>query len=100
MGCKCGPSVANLCLYIQEINWVRLNKPIIYRRFIDDIVYLNKNGLDKNDLISQFDNLKLNFVTAKKVQFLDLNIEIDKLRNKLKFSLYAFYNYYLVSESI
>lgn len=89
MGCKCGPSVANLCLYIQEINWVRLNKPIIYQRFIDDIVYLNKNGLDKNDLINQFDNLKLNFVTAKKVQFLDLNIEIDNLRNKLKFSLYT-----------
>jgi hypothetical protein len=89
MGCKCGPSVANLCLYIQEINWVRLNKPIIYQRFIDDIVYLKKNGLDKNDLISQFDNLKLNFISAKKVQFLDLNIEIDNIRNKLKFSLFT-----------
>ena len=89
MGCKCGPSVSNLCLYILEINWVRLNKPIIYRRFIDDIFYLNKYELNKNDLNSQFDNLKLNFFISNKVQFLDLNIEIDKLKNKLKFSLYT-----------
>jgi hypothetical protein len=68
MGCKCGPSVANLCIYIQEINWVRLNKQIIYQRFIDDIVYLNKNGLDKNDLISQF-KIKIKLFTAKKFNF-------------------------------
>ena len=89
MGCKCGPSVSNLFLYISEINWVRLNKPILYRRFIDDIVYLNKSKINKNELMNQFDNLKLNFVTAKKVQFLDLNIEIDSLKKKLKFSLYT-----------
>ena len=94
MGCKCVPSVSNLFLYISEINWVRLNKPILYRRFIDDIVYLNKYKLDKNELMSQFDNLNLNFVTAKKVQFLDLNIEIDSLKKKLKFSLYILISNY------
>ena len=39
--------------------------------------------------MNQFENIKLNFVTAKKVQFLDLNIEIDVLKRKLIFSLYT-----------
>ena len=37
MGCACGPSVANLYIYILEKKWITIHKPLIYYRFIDDI---------------------------------------------------------------
>jgi hypothetical protein len=88
MGCICGPTVANLYLYALEKYWLSINRPLIYKRFIDDIFYLNKGKLDQTDLNLQFENLKLSFLIDKKVPFLDLNVEIDKFRNKIKFSLY------------
>ena len=34
MGCICGPSVANIYVYILEIKWFYIEKPLIYVRFI------------------------------------------------------------------
>ena len=89
MGCICGPTVANFYLYILERIWYRINRPLVYKRFIDDIVYLNKGKLNQNDLNNQFDGLKLNYLTDKKVPFLDLYVEIDTLKKKIKFNLYT-----------
>ena len=80
MGCICGPTVANLYLYALERYQLSINRPLIYKRFIDDIFYLNKGKLDQTDLSLQFENLKLSYFIDKKVPFLDLNIEIDKFR--------------------
>ncbi len=88
MGCICGPTVANLYLYICEKNWVALNNLPLYKRFIDDIAYVSKKGLNQSELTSNFENLKLNFYINDTVPFLDLNISFDKLKNKLKFSLF------------
>ena len=37
MGSACGPSIANIFVYIYEKKWLYIHKPIIYYRFIDDI---------------------------------------------------------------
>jgi hypothetical protein len=90
MGCKCGPSVANLYLYNLERKWVALNRPLLYKRFIDDICLINKkDAINKQELNNQFDNLKLNIVTDKTVSFLDLNISIDTYKKRIKFWLYT-----------
>jgi len=88
MGCICGPSTANLYLYIKEKNWLNINKPLLYRRFIDDLVHINNKRLDTEDLKNQFDGLNLNIEEGRIVPFLDLNITIDHLKNKIKFFLY------------
>ena len=85
MGTSCGPSVANLYLYLMEKNWLEVNNPLVYYRFIDDIFIIDKQ-LNKQELKDQFPNLTLNIVSDKKVQFLDLNIKINKIKNKLEFS--------------
>ena len=61
MGCICGPSVANLYLYMLEKKWLYLNRPLVFKRFIDDIVHINKGKLNRHELSVQYDNLKLNF---------------------------------------
>jgi len=88
MGCKCGPSLANIYLYILEINWLNTIRPIIYYRFIDDIFIAFKGKLDVNSLKDLFGNLKLNIVNNKSVIFLDLVLSINDITNKLDFSLY------------
>ena len=54
MGCKCGPTVANLNLYIMEKGWVDQNKSLCYSRFIDDFFCATEVQLDKVDLQRQF----------------------------------------------
>jgi hypothetical protein len=89
MGCKCGPSVANLYLYILEKNWVSLNSSsILYKRFIDDIFIASTTELDLNEFSTQFNYLKLNINNDKSVIFLDLKIKFEPLTKKLVFNLY------------
>jgi hypothetical protein len=53
MGCICGPMVANLYVYIHEIKWINIEKPIIYRRFIDDTSLALKNKLNLETPVMQ-----------------------------------------------
>jgi hypothetical protein len=87
MGTICGPVIANIYVYILEKNWLSLYNPIIYYRYIDDIfaVVLLEN---LETLKEQFEELKLNVETGDTINFLDLLISIDKLRNLLFFSLF------------
>jgi hypothetical protein len=89
MGSKCGPMFANLYIYILEKNWINIYKPVIYKRFIDDIFIISQFDLLNSNFVNNFDNLKLNIVKDKEVQFLDLKISDDKLFNKLDFDLYV-----------
>ena len=88
MGTIVGPSIANLYIYVLEKKWLNLYKPFFFSRYIDDIfmIFSDKNLI--NSLSNNFKNLKLNTVVNTKINFLDLNIEIDTLCNKLIFSLY------------
>ena len=89
MGTKCGPTIANTYVYILEINWLKMYKPVLYRRFIDDIFIISKYDLINSNFLNIFDNLKLNIVEGKQVQFLDLVISDDVQFDKLKFNLYT-----------
>jgi hypothetical protein len=88
MGSNLGPSIANTVVYNLEIKWLKVHKPLIYKRFIDDIFIESENSIDINEFTNTFDYLKLNICNDKTVQFLDLEISLDKLYNKLNFSLY------------
>ena len=89
MGVKCGPSVANMYVYILETKWLTLNKPNIYNRFIDDVFICNKTAIDTNELCNQFKNLKLNIVSGAKVQFLDLYIVLNNYLDSIETYLYT-----------
>ena len=88
MGTICGPTLANIVVYHLERKWLTVNRPIIYRRYIDDIFIVSQNLINLEDFKSSFLNLKLNIETGDLVQFLDLVISKNILKNRLKFSLY------------
>ncbi len=89
MGVICGPTIANLYLYILEINWYQIERPLMYKRYIDDICYINIGEVDLDKFTKIFDYLKLNIVKDKIVNFLDLNISTDTHTHKFKTSLYV-----------
>jgi hypothetical protein len=88
MGCKCGPSLANMYLYTLEYKYINRNPQMIYLRFIDDIFIASPSELDKKELCGQFPNLTLNIVGNDTVNFLDLNISYDSILSLLNFPLY------------
>ena len=88
MGSKCGPSIANIFVYILERSFLNIHKPIYYKRFIDDIFIITKKDFNILILCGSFEDLKLNVLSEPTVNFLDLNISINYIFNKLEFSLY------------
>ncbi|CAF0740319.1 unnamed protein product, partial [Brachionus calyciflorus] len=88
MGCRCGPSLANLYLYILEFKWIDIHRPLGYFRFIDDIFLISENEINLNEFKQQFDYLKLKILNSDSVNFLDLNIMYDCFISKLKFRLF------------
>jgi hypothetical protein len=88
MGCKCGPSLANMYLYTLENEFIHRNPQMLYYRFIDDIFISSHVPLNKKDLCDQFPNLTLNIVEGAKVNFLDLDINYDDSSGMMNFSLY------------
>ena len=89
MGIICGPSIANLYLFILERKWMSLNPDVIYLRFIDDTFTATKREIDLNDFKSQFLYLKLNIESGNCVIFLDLEITFNSITSKVEFSLYV-----------
>ena len=92
MGGKCGPSIANMYVYIKEKDWLNLNSPhniIIYNRFFDDIFIISKYDILHSNFKSIFSNLILNIIKDKEVQFLDLLISKNKYFDCLSFKLYT-----------
>ena len=88
MGCICGPSIANMYIYILEISWLNLNPDLIYYRFIDDIFIASKLDLDLENFRLIFLYLKLNIVKDNEVVFLDLKITFSNILEKFQFDLY------------
>ena len=88
MGSLCGPSIANLFVYIYEKKWLIIYRPLIYLRFIDDLFIILKNLTDLESLRIAFGSLTLTFEIGKKVKFLDLQITRNVLTSYLDFTLY------------
>lgn len=89
MGSKCGPSIANVYIFLLEKSFLFIHKPLFYYRFIDDIFVILELDFDINILINHFDYLKLKCETDLIVNFLDLNISLDVITGFLNFSLYS-----------
>jgi hypothetical protein len=89
LGTKCGPSIANIYLYILEKNFLVIHKPLHYSRFIDDIFIITINNFDILILKNFFHNLVLNIENNNNiVNFLDLVLSLNRFTNKLRTSLY------------
>lgn len=89
MGIICGPSVANIFLFILERHWISIHRPLIYERFIDDVLIGLYDPLEEKNFESTFLYLKLNICSNDKINFLDLEISFNFTYNSLNFSLYT-----------
>ncbi len=90
MGSKCGPTIANIYLNCLEKKFLSLYKIPFYGRYIDDVFSVLNNNFNTKLLTENniFHNLTLNEVCNDEVNFLDLKISIDKVTNRIKFSVY------------
>ncbi len=88
MGCKCGPTLANLYLYILEKEWVTNHNPLVYERFIDDICCVTKTPLDIENLKENFGYLKINIENSDQINFLDLLISFNPEYGRFETNLY------------
>lgn len=88
MGAICGPTIANIVVSKLEKKWIFIHKPLVYKRFIDDIIMILLFELDKIDFQSQFKNLKINICDGRKVIFLDLVLQYDELFKKMRIWLH------------
>ena len=88
MGSICGPSIANLFVFLYEKKWLTIHRPLIYLRFIDDLFLIIKNLVLLDSLKTAFGDLELTFNIEKTVNYLDLEITRNELTSYLDFSLY------------
>ena len=88
MGSRCGPSIANIFVYILEKRWLDIYKPLLFSRFIDDIFIILKESEMIESLQNAFGSLKLNVCSSNIVNFLDLNISLNPVSNSLVFTPY------------
>ena len=88
MGCICGPTIANIFVYIYEKKWLTIHKPIAYYRFVDDLLIISKDLNSFESLKKAFGSLQLTLNFGKKLVFLDLELEINPLTLKMNFYAY------------
>ncbi len=91
MRSQCGPNIANIYLQCLETKFLHIFTPPFYARYIDDIFAIFKKDFNTNLLTDNniFYNLTLNEVSSETVNFLDLNISLDKITNKINFTVYV-----------
>jgi len=89
MGSVCGPSIANLFVLLLEKKWLSLNKPLVYFRFIDDIFFILYCLSQVESLKNAFGSLKLNIIIGDKINFLDLEISINRISFSLSYKVYT-----------
>jgi hypothetical protein len=88
MGIICGPTLANMFLNLLESHWLYIEKPIFYKRYIDDVILVSKKNLNTVFFKSFFGNLNIEFSSGDVIDFLDLKIRINKILNRLEFDLF------------
>ena len=89
MGTPCAPSIANIYIHILEEKFLTINRPIYYKRYIDDIFMIFLNNYPLQEFSNSFNGLKLSIVSGNKVSFLDLVIYFNNITKYLNFSLYT-----------
>ena len=56
MGIICGPVIANIVVYMLERKWLHIHKPLIYRRYIDDIAMFCQQIINIDDFSFRYYN--------------------------------------------
>ena len=54
MGSICGPSIANIFVFLYEKKWLTIHRPLIYLRFIDDLFLIINNLIVLESLKKSF----------------------------------------------
>ena len=88
MGSICGPVLANVVVYKLESKWLFIHKPLVYKRYIDDIFILFNTLIDLVVFKGTFGNLRLNIKIGQEVEFLDLRVIYDNIYSNIKTLLY------------
>ena len=97
MGSNVAPAFANLFLMFYEEKMFKvINKPLLYKRYLDDILIL---VYSESEFFTMFEymqkmspSLKFTYVRGEKsINFLDLNIHIDKLRQSQGLLAYSLF---------
>ena len=88
MGSICGPTLANIYVFYLESKWLSLVKPLVYKRFIDDVFIIIHKDFNLQLFLDSFLPLKLNIVINNSVIFLDLFISINQVNHFINFKLY------------
>lgn len=88
MGSICGPVLANVVVYKLESKWLFIHKPLVYKRYIDDIFILSNTLIDLVVFKGTFGNLRLNIKIGQEVEFLDLRVIYDNIYSNIKTLLY------------
>jgi hypothetical protein len=88
MGSICGPSIANIFVFLYEKKWLTIHRPLIYLLFIDDLFLIINNLIVLESLKKSFGDLELTFNIEKIVNYLDLEITRNDVTSYLDFSLY------------
>ena len=78
MGSKCGPSIANVFVYTYEIAWLKVNKPLFYSRYIDDIFIVIHSLSQFEDIKNMFGKLIFKGEHNSEICYLDLKISLNK----------------------
>ena len=104
MGSVCGPTVANIFVNFFEKKWLAIQKPVYYKRFIDDLLIIFIDGTFNFDFFHQsFLPLKLSLECGNRVNFLDLELHFEKFIGKNIFKLFIkktnTYSYLLTSSN-
>ena len=90
MGSVCGPTIANIFVNYFEKKWLSIQKPLYYKRFIDDlfIIFIDDGNFNFDFLNSSFNPLNLSNEYGNKVNFLDLEIFYEKFVKKVFFRIF------------
>ena len=57
-----------------EKKWLCIHRPIVYRRFIDDVALVSSQLIDLDSFRKVFGSLRLNIEFGNEIHFLDLKI--------------------------
>ena len=90
MGSPLGPTIANVFLSFYEIKWLeqcqKELKPVLYRRYVDDIFVLLKSTEHLSNFRNYFNtchpNMSFSFEQEKKGKLSFLDIEVSREKGK------------------
>jgi hypothetical protein len=73
MGVICGPTIANLYLSLLENSLTTIEKPLLYKRYIDDIFIIIDRTIDQKFFQEYFPDLSISICSNDEVIYITIN---------------------------